>query len=174
MTAVLMPTEASTAAITVVGILIIGVLRRKRFAARPQTSRQTPPPIAMIGSLRLHCAGSCSCCFGLGRSYSEGDAMQCTPAWCLHAPVETECVQLLSNFENQIEALVGLRGGQGQNLRDNAVMRQVLQTAAAAQHMLKWQNHSPTNVAAPLTNVQLCPRVPSQAEHVRTRRNAAP
>jgi len=53
LTAVLMPTEASTAAMTVVGTLMMGVLRRNKFAASPQTSRQTPPPIAMMGSLRL-------------------------------------------------------------------------------------------------------------------------
>ena len=34
--------------------LMMGVLRRYRLAVRPTTSRHTPPPIAMIGSLRLH------------------------------------------------------------------------------------------------------------------------
>ena len=31
-----------------------GVLRRYRLAVSPATSRQTPPPMAMMGSLRLH------------------------------------------------------------------------------------------------------------------------
>ena len=49
----LIPMLASTAAITVVGTLIRGVLRRYKLAARPATSRHTPPPMAMMGSLRL-------------------------------------------------------------------------------------------------------------------------
>ena len=98
LTAVLMPTDASTAAITVVGTwtdrpssnklsiayasnrqncqksyralfavspdskitdvvwvlaLMTGVLRLYRLAASPVTSRQTPPPIATMGSFRL-------------------------------------------------------------------------------------------------------------------------
>ena len=42
------------AAITVVGTLMMGVLRRYRLATSPATSRQTPPPMAMMGSFLLH------------------------------------------------------------------------------------------------------------------------
>lgn len=37
--------------------LMMQVLRRNRFAARPVTSRHMPPPMAMIGSWRLQAAG---------------------------------------------------------------------------------------------------------------------
>ncbi len=128
MTAVLMPTEASTAAMTVVGTLMTGVLRRKRFAARPQTSRHTPPPMAMIGSLRLRPKPQVLTALMHGTrehkpNISEGhlpvNTDQC-------APVQTECVELLSNLENQVEALIWLRGRERQNLCDHAMMRQIL------------------------------------------------
>ena len=60
--------EASTAAMTVVGILIKGVLRLYRFAARPATSKHTPPPMAMIGSLRLEQGHSQYCNINLMQS----------------------------------------------------------------------------------------------------------
>ena len=38
--------------------LMMGVLRLYRLAARPATSKHTPPPKAMMGSFRLYMHGS--------------------------------------------------------------------------------------------------------------------
>lgn len=51
-TPVFTPTAASTTARRVVGILMQGVLRRRRFAASAPTSHVIPPPIQTTRSLR--------------------------------------------------------------------------------------------------------------------------